>query len=467
MAPRTLQELIDTTDDIVRHMRASKIGKHVYPVVPGEYTNWMSEQHAWRTNVAMFDQTHHMDNLFLRGPDALRLIADTSIVSVANFAVDRAKQFVPTAHTGHVIGDGILFREAEEEFTFVGRAPAANWLMYNIEAGKYDAEASVDRRSPSRPTGPVSRELFRLQVQGPQAWEVLEKLNGGAIADWGFFRMGEITVDGLRVRALRHSVAAQPGLELYGPYQEHDRVADAIMEAGEEFGILAVGSRAYPSVSSEAGWIPSPVPAIYTGDAMLEYRRWLGADSFEAVSSLTGSFVSDRIEDYYLNPWELGYGRQVKFDHDFIGRQALETLDHDAQRRKVTLEWNAEDMARIFGSLFDPHAPTFKFFDLPNATYGTSNYDSVVDENGAHIGFSTYTAYSYNEQRALSLSIVDPDVDYGTEVNVVWGEPDGGRDLVVVPPHEQTTVRAVVRPAPYAASAREYHEGGAGWRPGR
>jgi len=460
MARRTLQELIDATDDIVGHMRASRIGKHVYPVVPSEYTNWMSEQDAWRTNVAMFDQTHHMDNLFLRGPGALQLIADTSIVSVANFDVDRAKQFVPTAHTGHVIGDGILFREAEEEFIFVGRAPAANWLMYNIEAGGYDAEASVDRRSPSRPTGPVSRELFRLQVQGPRAWEVLEKLNGGAIPDFGFFRLGGITVDGLRVRALRHGVAAQPGLELYGPYEQHDRVADAIMAAGEEFGILAVGSRAYPSVSSEAGWIPSPVPAIYTGEAMQDYRTWLGADSFEAVSSLTGSFVSDRIEDYYLNPWELGYGRQVKFDHDFIGRQALETLDHDSQRRKVTLEWNAEDMARIFGSLFDPAGPTFKLFDLPNATYGTSNYDSVVDGDGTHIGFSTYTAYSYNEQRALSLSIVDPDVDHGTEVNVVWGEPDGGRDLVVVPPHEQTTVRAVVRPAPYAASAREYHEGG-------
>ena len=39
-----------------------------------------------------------------------------------------AKQFVPTTPAGDVIGDGILFHLAEEEFVFVGRAPAADWL---------------------------------------------------------------------------------------------------------------------------------------------------------------------------------------------------------------------------------------------------------------------------------------------------------------------------------------------------
>jgi vanillate/3-O-methylgallate O-demethylase len=464
MAHTTLQDVLDAAPSIPRLMRASRIGKHVYPVVPAEFTNWMSEQHAWRTTVAVLDQTHHMDNLFLRGPDALRLISETSIVSTADFVVDRAKQFVPTAHDGRVIGDGILFREGEEEFVFVGRAPSANWLMYNIETGGYDAEAHVDRRSPSRPTGPVSRELFRLQIQGPNAWALLEKLNGGPIADPGFFRITEITVDGLTVRALRHGVAAQPGLELYGPYAEHDRVADAVMRAGEEFDVLAVGSRAYPSVSSEAGWIPSPVPAIYTGEAMAGYRAWLGADSFEAVSSLTGSFVSDRIEDYYLSPWDLGYGRYVKLDHDFIGRSALEQVDPASQRRKVTLEWHPDDIARVYRSLFDPGMPVYKFFDLPNATYGTANYDAVHAADGRPVGFSTYTSYSSNERRALSLAIIEPGLEYGDEVSITWGEPDGGEGLVVLPPHEQTTVRAIVRPAPYASTARESYEGGGRWR---
>ncbi|GGA69348.1 glycine cleavage system protein T [Pseudoclavibacter endophyticus] len=464
MSHETLQDVIDGTTDLVAHFRSSKIGKHVYPVVPAEFTNWMSEQLAWRNSVALFDQTHHMDNFFIQGPDALKLVSDTGIGSVANFDIDRAKQFTTTAPNGRVIGDGIMFRESADSFTFVGRAPTVNWLSYQAEVGGYDVETVIDRRSPSRPRGPASRRLFRFEVQGPLAWQVLEKLHGAEIPESRFFRMGHISIDGLQVRTLRHGVAGQPGLELWGPYDEHDRVRDAILAAGAEFGMLSVGSRAYPSVSGEVGWIPSPLPAIYTGEELADYRRWLRADSFEAVGSITGSFESVNVEDYYLTPWDLGYGRFVKFDHDFHGREALERLDTERQRGKVTLEWNAEDLTRVMGTLFDPAAPTYKFFDLPNATYGTANYDAVRNTDGDLVGFSTYTSYSYNERRALSLGIVDADIEIGTELELVWGEPGGGRDLVVIPPHEQTTIRAVVRPAPYSADTRQSYEGGGRWR---
>ena len=89
--------------------------------------------------------------------------------------------------------------------------------------------------------------------------------------------------------------------------------------------------------------------------------------------------MSDDIDDYYLNPFELGYGPFVKFDHDFYGREALERVDREAQRRKVTLAWSSEDVADIFASVFDPEAESYQVFDLPNANYGSSNYDSVID----------------------------------------------------------------------------------------
>ena len=59
---------------------------------------------------------------------------------------------------------------------------------------------------------------------------------------------------------------------------------------------------------------------------MKAYREWLPADGYEATGSLGGSFYSDDIEDYYLTPYDLGYGPFVKFDHDFIGREALEQM---------------------------------------------------------------------------------------------------------------------------------------------
>lgn len=237
---------------------------------------------------------------------------------------------------------------------------------------------------------------------------------------------------------------------------------DTILEAGAEFGMVPVGSRTYSSNTIESGWIPSPLPAIYTGEALRSYREWLGADSYEAVNALAGSYVSDNVEDYYLTPWELGYGGFVKFDHDFIGREALEKVDPSTQKRKVTLSWNPDDVKKIWGSLVDVDGPQYKYFDLPMAQYGSSNYDSVVDADGTNIGFSMFTGYTSNDRAVISLSTVAADVPEGAEVKVIWGEPGGGTSKPTVEPHEQITVRAVVSPVPFSAVARKEYAGG--WR---
>ncbi len=147
--------------------------------------------------------------------------------------------------------------------------------------------------------------------------------------------MSEMNIAGHKIRTLRHGMAGAPGLEIWGPYDIQEEVRAAILEAGKEFGLIPVGSRAYPSNTLESGWIPSPLPAIYTGEKLKAYREWLPASSYEATGAIGGSFVSDNIEDYYLNPWELGYGPFVKFDHDFHGREALEKIDPATQRKKV------------------------------------------------------------------------------------------------------------------------------------
>lgn len=460
-----LQQLLDQRN-AVELLRNSPIGSYIYPVVPADFQNWIKEQRAWRETAVLYDQSHHMDNVFLRGSDAIRLISDTAINSVANFAVNKAKQYVPTTASGHVIGDGILFREAEDEYVYVGRAPASNWLMFHGETGGYqNLDIEVDRRSPSRPYGDaVSRKYYRFQIQGPKAWDVIEKLNGGPLEKLGFFNMSTMRIADMNVRTLRHGMAGAPGLEIWGPYADHHRIRDIIVEAGAEFGLVPVGSRAYPSNTLESGWIPSPLPAIYSGEAERAYREWLGVDSYEATGTLAGSFVSDDISDYYLTPWELGYGSFVKFDHDFIGRDALEKIDPATQRRKVTLAWNAEDVTKIFASLFDTDNDSYKFFDLPLANYGSANYDAVTDAGGSVVGFSMFTGYSANEKRALSLATVAPDVPEGAEVTVVWGEPNGGTSKASVEPHRQLEVRAVVSPVPYSTVARQTYHGG--WRTG-
>ena len=463
MKQRSLEDLLRATGNPVHMLRNSPIGAYVYPVVPTEFSNWRDEQLAWRNGAVLFDQSHHMAEITIRGPDALRLCSQATINSFATFAPGKAKQMIPVSHDGFVIGDGILFYLEKDELLFVGRAPTVNWLQFHAETGGFDVKAIRDDRSPSQPNGrAVTRRHFRYQVQGPRATQVLEKLHGGPLPDIRFFNFQWITIAGRKVRALRHGMAGEPGLEVFGPYEERDEIRAAILEAGKDFGIVAVGSRTYASNTLESGWIPSPLPAVYTGESMRAYREWLPASGYEGTGSLGGSFASSNIEDYYLTPLELGYGPFLKFDHDFIGRRALEKRVRDAQphRRKVTFEWNGEDLGRILASLNAPGLPC-KFFDLPIANYASSSYD-MVKLGDRVVGFSMFTGYSHNERCGLSLGVVDADIAVGAELSLVWGEENGGTAKPTVERHRQCEVRVKVAPVPYSRDARDsYHSG---WR---
>jgi vanillate/3-O-methylgallate O-demethylase len=300
----------------------------------------------------------------------------------------------------------------------------------------------------------VTRRHYRYQIQGPKAWEILERLNGGPLPEVRFFTLGRITVNGRPVRALRHGMSGAPGLEIWGPYEEGEAVRAAILHAGADLGIRQVGARAYATNTLESGWIPSPLPAVYMGEAMKPYRQWLPADGYEATGSIGGSFVSKNIEDYYLTPHELGYGPFVKFDHDFIGREALEAAAGRPHRRKVTFAWNPDDVGRVLRSLLDRSGPPYKYLDLPLSNYASSSYDAVL-RRGEVVGLSMFSGYSWNERTMLSLGTLDPSVRLGEELVLLWGEPDGGTRKTTVEPHRQAEIRVTVAPVPYAREARE------------
>jgi vanillate/3-O-methylgallate O-demethylase len=459
MAESSLEAVLRKNGSAIDLLRNSKIGMYVYPVVAPEFSNWRDEQRAWRESAVLFDQSHHMDELIVEGPDAEKFLAHHGINSFSNFGLNRAKHFVPVTPNGHVIGDQIIFREREDKFILVGRAPTANWLQFCAAYGEWNVRLRHDPRSNSRPEGErVLRTHYRYQIQGPEAPKIFEKLNRGPIPEIKFFHVDWINVGSKRVQALRHGMSGAPGLEIWGPYEDKSYILSCILEAAKEAGVDLVrcGSRAYSTNTLESGWIPSPLPGIYTGDGMLKaYREWLGADSYEAIGSIGGSFVSDKIEDYYVNPFELGYDFYIGWKKDdFIGKAALEKMKDAKNRKKVTFEWNAEDVVEVIASAFRPGEDHYKWIDFPQPNYASSSADMVM-RDGKMVGMSMFNGYSYNERCLLSLGVVDQDVQEGDVLTMIWGEPDGGSGKTSTERHKQAEIRVRVSPTPYAREARE------------
>jgi len=453
MAVTSLEDLLQSVGGPVKLLRNSQTGPYVYPVVPAEFTNWRDEQQAWQHTCVLFNQSYHMTDMYVEGPGALKLFSDLGINSFKSFDVYNAKQFVPCNYDGYVIGDVILVRLEEHLFNLVGRPSVHNWVQFHAETRGYDVKCERDERAAAR-QGPIVRKAYRYQVQGPNAMKTIEKVIGKTPPNIKFFNGCILTIAGKQVRAIRHGMAGQPGFELFGPWGDGEAVRAAIVEAGQEFGLRQVGARAYSSNTLESGWIPSPMPAIYSGEKMKPFRQWLTADAYEAKASLGGSFYSDNIDDYYLTPYDLGYGHIVKFDHDFIGREALEKMAGKPSRKKVTLALDNDDVTRALGTMFQK-SDRAKYFDFPSAVYATLPYDKVL-KDGKTIGISTWCGYSSNEGRMLTLAMLNPDyAQPGTEVTFVWGEEGGGSSKPTVERHQQTSIRAIVSPVPYAEVARQ------------
>ena len=254
--PLSLQAKMDRIPNLVDYFRNLSGGNSpsAFPVVPAEFSNWRDEQRAWLESVVLLDQTHHMYYEYMRGKDILKLLNKVAANSFRSFEVDRGKQIVCCSPDGYLIGDGILFHLEEEEVMCVGRAIVPNWLRYNAEVEGYDIEFKREARSPSLSMGrEVRRSVYRYQIQGPKAADLITKLNGGRPVDLKFFHMGHMTIAGRAVRALRHGMAGVPGLEIWGPFDEWEEVRAAILEAGKEFGIVPVGNKGYSSATFGSG----------------------------------------------------------------------------------------------------------------------------------------------------------------------------------------------------------------------
>jgi vanillate/3-O-methylgallate O-demethylase len=396
-----------------------------------EYTDWIDESMSWKETCYIGDWSFLWERRF-RGRDVLKLFSDASVNSFAKFAVGQSKHVIHCNDAGKIIHEGILSRLGDEEFMLFGRG--GFWVDYQLRRGRYRATSEPD-------------DWFNFQVSGPNAIYVVERAAGQGIRDIAFMHSGRIRIAGREVLALRQGMAGEVGYELQGPAEYARQVYAAILEAGKEFGIRRLGGRAAFINHLEACFptiVTDYLPAIFEED-MAEYLTEFKAamPAYATTFNIAGSFEADEVSAWYRSPVELGWKNRVKFDHDFIGRSALQEELGRPRRVIRTLVWNAEDVVDVYASLYRGGKP-FHYMEIPRDQRGFMYADKVT-QRGRLVGVATSRGYSYYFRQMLSLCVIDVDCsELGTEVTVVWGEPG----------EPQKEIRAQVAPAPYKKDNR-------------
>lgn len=400
---------------------------------PWEYSDWIDESMSWKDTLYIGDWSP-LAKMRVKGRDALKFFSAISVNSFAKFDVGQAKHVIFCNHAGKIMGEGVLMKLAEEDYLFTS-GPGVAWADYQFRKGSYDAEAMQ-----------ISDRQFILQLQGPNSLFAMEKATGESLRDIGFMRFRHTQIGNVRFMALRQGMAGEVGYELHGPIEHARDIYAALLDAGRDFGIRRLGGRT-KMVNHVEACFPTPsvdyVPAIF-GEAEHEFATsYFSANARANYRKTDGSFAYSGIGELYRTPVELGWRKNVKFDHGFIGDSALEAEVANPRRTMVTLVWNGDDCAEVYASLFGKEPP-YQYMEMPRNILGCVFADAVM-KNGQVAGISTSRCYSYYFRQMLSLCVLDaPLCVPGTEVSVTWGRPGA----------PQKQIRATVAPAPYKRDNR-------------
>ena len=403
--------------------------------VPYEYTGWRDETMSWKETCYLHGNLNPSPTYRIKGHDALKFLSDTCVNSFANFPVGRGKHAIMCNEEGLVMMDGVLLRLGEDDFITYWMAP---YISYALMKDNYNAVGEN-----------FTGQVFLFQIAGPRSLEVLEVASGDDLHDIRFMHHRLSSIDGMEVRVLRMGMAGTLAYEIHGRVEDARPVYTAILKAGEPFGIRRLGAHAYMMNHTENGFPQAYYHFPYPWAKDKGFEEFLaksgGALGFN--SGFAGSMGPD-IRLRYRNPVELGWTGMIKFDHDFVGRKALEKEVANLCRKMVTLVWNTEDIIDVYASQFQPDEP-YPNMDSPNHyTFEHGPHILYADQvlkDGKLIGISSGRAYSYYFREMLSLCSIDVEHSaIGTLVVVLWGNP-GTR---------QKEIRAKVSLFPYLRENR-------------
>ena len=399
--------------------------------VPFEWTDWRDETMAGKESCSIHASLNPQPTFRVKGREAAKFLSDVCVNGLSNFPIGRAKHAIMCNEQGLDMGDGVLMRLGEDEF--LTYEMGANYIAYVFQQGGYDALGED-----------LTGTNFLFQIVGPRSLEVLEAVTGEDLRDIGFAHFRTSNVDGMGVTVLRVGMPGTLAYELHGKAEDGPAVYGAVLSAGRPFNIRRLGFRAYLMQHTEGGFPQAfnhfPHPWL-EDEGFLAYLEKIGIRA-RYTAACAGSMGPD-IRLRYRNPVELGWAKMISFNHDFVGRAALEKEVANPSRKMVTLVWNPEDILDIHASQFrpgEPLAPMDSPFERFVNASGWTYYADQVLADGKLVGISSGRIMSHNARQMLSLCSIDVEHgDLGNEVVVLWGDP-GTR---------QKEIRAIVSRFPY------------------
>ena len=287
--------------------------------MPVEYSGLIAEHIAVRTGVGLFDVSH-MGEIQFRGPGSLDAIQYVSMNDASKLAIGQAHYSALLTPAGTFVDDILVHKLSDNDYLLVVNAGTSDKDFSWIHQHMQPFRTHVSNYSP---------HYSQLAIQGPRALETLAKLTSTDLAAIKNYRFTWGEVNGVNnVLIARTGYTGEDGFEIYFPSDPAtgEKMWDAILLAGAEFGIIPCGLGARNTLRLEAGM------------------------------SLYGHEIS---EDTTV--FEAGLDRFCKLDKgsDFIGRQALlAAKDQPLPRKLVGLEVIERGIARDGYRVLSPAGAT-------------------------------------------------------------------------------------------------------------
>lgn len=212
--------------------------------MPVSYSGINDEHKTVREGVGMFDVSH-MGEFILEGPDALELIQRVTTNDASKLSIGKAQYSCLPNGKGGIVDDLLVYKMAEDKYL----------LVVNASNMKKDWDWISSHNTNGVKMTDISDDTTLLAVQGPKALATLQKLTDvdlSAVPYYSFTTGSLADGDDMIISATGYTGSG--GFELYLPNEHAEMVWNAVMEAGEEFGIKPIGLGARDTLRLEKGF---------------------------------------------------------------------------------------------------------------------------------------------------------------------------------------------------------------------